>query len=554
MRAILGAISISSIVLLAALAQDSQTTGALIDGSVANRVSGAPVKRAHVMFALLPAPGVEDSSETHADTDASGRFSARLEPGGYRVWVERPGFSRLNYGASSAQGLGKVLNLTAGQEVHDLSFRLSPLGAISGHVLDEDGDPIQGAGVQVLKFSYATGKRVLAPVSGTSSNDRGEYRAFGLPPGRYFLLVTRPGAPLSIAPQPGLLIPDMQDVYAPIYYPGVLDFSSATQIPLAEGGDAQDMDISFQHARVVTLRGRLLSPFEDFANSQIQLVLAPANGASSHVNLRTAVIDRPSGRFEFHGVTPGSYVLVGSQLYRGRALSARLPIEVTNSGRAEDISLNLAAGSEITGTADIDGASSDALRGARVVLLSRDGLVPGDSPAAQIDAGGEFRLSSVTPGVWDLSVSPMPKGAWLKEATFNGHEIAAGVLELAGPSRGILHITLSANAARVTGTVSRDSQPRRATVVLAPVAAELRAIPGTYVSAMADDQGSFALEGVRPGSYKIFAFEDIGPFEWLDPDFLASVDSLGQDLTLSEGADLKKDLTAIATDPAQPAP
>jgi len=552
-RAIFGAFSIFAVA-LSAFAQDSPPPAgeALIDGSVVNKISGAPVKRAHVMFFKLATEGAE---EIDADTDAVGHYSTHLQAGQYRAWVERPGFSHLNYGASSTLGTGKILSLAAGQELHGVSFRMSPLGAISGRVLDEDGDPIQGAGVQVLKFSYATGKRMLLSVSGTSSNDQGEYRAFGLPPGRYFLLVTQPGAPLSKPLSHGMLVADAQDFFAPLYYPGVLDFGEATPLVLGEGADTQDVDIRLRRLPVVTLRGRLLSPAGNFADSQLEVTLALRDGdTASYINRAAATMDRLSGRFEFHNVAPGLYELVASQLYHGQALSGRLPIEVTSAAHAEEISLPLSGGSDLVGTVELEGAAPDAFRGTHVTLTDSEGLARGQQPSAQVEAGGAFRFSGVTPGVWEVSLSPLPKGTWLKELIFDGREISSGTIELASPARGPLRIALSSGGAQLSGTVVRDGQPSHATVVLVPTAADLRAGAGNYPSVSTNDQGNFAFSGVRPGSYKLFAFEDLEPYAWLDPDFLKSVDSLGQDVTLGEGDAIQKQLTAVAGDVVQPSP
>lgn len=507
------------------------------------------------MFLKLAAPGAEDSPESYADTDAGGHYSAHLAAGNYRIWVDRAGFSRLNYGAFSSLGAGKVLKLGPGQELHDLSFRISPLGAISGHVLDEDGDPIQGAGIQVLKFSYETGRRMLLPVSGTSSNDRGEYRAFGLPPGRYFLLVTRPGGPLSTAAQTGLLIPDTKDFYASMYYPGVLELGSAAPIVLAEGADIQDSDIRLRRIRAVTVRGRLLSPVGNFTDNQVQIALAPRDGgAGSSVNRATPAIDRTSGRFEFHNVAPGSYVLEASQFYRGHTLSGRLPIEITNADHPEEISMAVTAGSEITGTVELDAAAPDALKGTRVLLADSEGLATGPAPMAQVEAGGAFRLSGVPAGVWDISLSPLPKGTWIKTILFDARELPGGVLELADSARGALRIVLSSGGAQLSGTVKRDGQPSRATVVLAPAAAELGGSAANYPSVSADDQGNFAFSGIRPGSYKLLAFDEVEPYAWLDPDFLKSVDSQGQEIALGEGDDVKCQLTVVGMDSSPVAP
>ncbi|MBV9761797.1 MAG: carboxypeptidase regulatory-like domain-containing protein [Acidobacteriaceae bacterium] len=558
MRAIFCALSVSALLLLPAFvrhlqAQNSQTAAnALVEGAVFNKVSGAPVKRAHVKFIRLD---TQDLPETYADTDASGRFSMSLAPGQYRIWVERAGFSRLNYGASSTAGAGKALTLSPGQELRDISFGISPLGVISGRVLDDDGDPMQGAGVQVLKISYATGKPTLVPFSGTGSNDRGEYRAFGLPPGRYFLLVTQPGAPLSKPASSGLLIADSQDFFAPLYYPGAVEFSGATPLDLAEGAELQDVDIRLRRIPVVTLQGHVVSPFEDFAGSRWRVVLAPREGDSaSQIDRATATVDRASGRFELHNVAPGSYMLVATQLYRGHALAGRLPIEVTSGAHPEDIAIGLNPGVEVDGTVEVQGGSPDSLEGATVTLSDSEALMPGPPAHSRIDASGAFRLSGVIPGLWDLSIGPLPPGVWTKEVLLNGRPITAGAIEIVGPTSGAFRIVLASGGAKLSGLVTRDGQPANATVVLVPQSAEARDPLSPYPSVLADDRGGFEFGGVRPGAYKIFAFEDVEPFAWLDPGFLKSVDALGQEITLGEGDNPKARLTVIAPGSSRPSP
>src|SRR5262249_15678552 len=159
--------------------------------------------------------------------------------------------------------------------------RLAPLGAIAGHIFDEYGDPLQGAGIQVMRLSFAGGRRQLIPVMGAGSNDRGEYRAFGLRAGRYFLLATLRGAPTSRPPAADALLPEMKEFFGAIYYRGVLDFSCASPIALPEGGEISDADFHVQTTHAVMVRGRLLSPIQDFAGSHVQVVLAHSDGTTA---------------------------------------------------------------------------------------------------------------------------------------------------------------------------------------------------------------------------------------------------------------------------------
>lgn len=199
-----------------------------------------------------------------------------------------------------------MLTVAPGEHVRDLNLSIVPFGAIAGRVLDEDGDPLQGAGIQVLKFSYATGARQLIPVGGVTSNDHGEYRAYGLSAGRYFLLATLRGAPLSHPIEAGALVPEVLDPYAALYYPGVLDLASASEINLPPGGELADIDFRLQRVSAVTVRGRLVSPVEDFAGSQMQVVLAHNDGnAASYIDRPPPRWIKPADDLNFAASPPG---------------------------------------------------------------------------------------------------------------------------------------------------------------------------------------------------------------------------------------------------------
>src|SRR5699024_1073914 len=113
---------------------------------------------------------------------------------------------------------------------------------------------------QVLRMSYASGLPQLTVIGGGTSNDLGEYRCYELPAGRYFILATPNGSPLSHPVEQNALIPEVQDAYIPIYYPGAAEFDAATSVALPEGGNVSDINIPLQRIRATSIRGRLVSP------------------------------------------------------------------------------------------------------------------------------------------------------------------------------------------------------------------------------------------------------------------------------------------------------
>jgi hypothetical protein len=66
------------------------------------------------------------------------------------------------------------------------------------------------------------------------------------------------------------------------------------------------------------------------------------------------------------------------------------------------------------------------------------------------------------------------------------------------------------------------------------------------------EQGLFVLRNVPPGTYKLFAFQEIGPFEWLDTELQRTVDGAAELITVGPGETLQRDLTAISPEALLP--
>ncbi len=122
---------------------------------------------------------------------ADGSF--RIEnvvPGRYRLFVERTGYQEIDKHRLRSEG--RVLTLSAGQEMKDLTIRLQAAAVVEGRVSDEDGDPMPEAQVAVLRQTFVAGHSHWEQVGAERTNDLGEYRIPGLAAGNYFVSVTPP--------------------------------------------------------------------------------------------------------------------------------------------------------------------------------------------------------------------------------------------------------------------------------------------------------------------------------------------------------------------------
>src|SRR5947207_10474821 len=99
---------------------------------------------------------------------------------------------------------------------------------------------------------------------------------------------------------------------------------------------------------------------------------------------------------------------------------------------------------------------------------------------------------------------------------FGDADVLRADMHVAGSPSGQLHIVLAGHAAHLSGTVVETAGSRHATVVLIPAAEDLRRLPQMYRAASTQENGAFTLKGIPPGSYKLFAFEEVEPFSWLE--------------------------------------
>ena len=124
-----------------------------ISGRVVSADTGRPVKRARVFVTAAELPGgrgvVTDDAGAYELTD--------LPAGRYSLTVSKSGFVSLAYGQRRPLQAGTPLQLGDGEQLKGVEFRLPRGGVISGRVLDEDGEPVAGAMIRVLRYQYLQG-------------------------------------------------------------------------------------------------------------------------------------------------------------------------------------------------------------------------------------------------------------------------------------------------------------------------------------------------------------------------------------------------------------
>ncbi len=519
-----------------------------IEGLVVKAATSEPLNKAWLTLRKLD--GREPLHIT--STDARGRFVLRdLEPGQYRLWVERKGYVRHEYGQRAANRPGTILTLAPGQHLRDVVLRMIPTGAISGQVYDEDGEPTAGVRVQALRYVYVRGHRQALQAAAAITNDLGDYRLYGLAPGRYYVSATYTPGPRTlgighakVAGRTGESLPE--EGYAPTYYPGTNNPNRAIPRQLNAGDDVRGVDFTLLPTRTVRVRGRVSSTVIGRPGNGARIWLMPRESGMRGALFRNqTVVGGPQGAFELRGVTPGSYLLRAKWFEEGRIYTARQALDVGNAD-IDGINLLLAPGADLRGRVRTEGNPQFKSAGLRVLLEPRDDPEMG-SASVSVKSDGTFVLNNLGSNVYDVTLTGTPEDFYLKAARLGSDDVLErGLIVSSGPPPGSLELVLSSAGARIEGSVLDGEQEAfsGATVVLVPETRH-RDRSKLYQVTTTDQYGRFTLRGIPPGDYKLFAWDAVERGAYQDVVFLRPYEEQGEPMQVKEGARLSVQLRII---------
>jgi Carboxypeptidase regulatory-like domain len=524
----------------------SKAEECMISGMVVKLAGSEPVKTATVQLQSL-----QDLAHTiSVVTDVGGRFELKgIGPGRYRLKVSRTGFVTQEYSQKTPNDPGAEIRLVPGQNLRDLLFRLIPWGVIAGRVLDEEGEPLPWAQVSALREAYSNGKRKLPPEALVPTNDLGEYRLFGLKPGRYFV---------SAKYKPGLHVvgrgevqedadEDSRPEFMPIYYPSSPDPARASTITLKAGEEIPAVEILLRPVTTFRVHGRVYNMVAGRRSNIgviVQLEQRNSNvawGSPDH----QSIVENPDGSFEIAGVLPGSYTLSAFWFEDGRRYQARQSIEVGNAN-VESANLTIMPGITIPGRIVWDGKPSLDRDELLVSIAPADSRISFNGPARVM--GSSYVLKDVFDGTYRLGVFGQSKDCYVKSIRYGSSEALDGGFTVFRGAQASLEVTISSRGARVQGAVTdKDKLPVTGVwVVLVPDEAH-RDQSRLYQKAATDQYGHFLLRGIAPGDYKIFCWDEVEDGAWEDPDFLRTFEDRGQKISVEEADEKTVDIVAINT-------
>ena len=219
-----------------------------VSGVVIDAQTQAPVRNAAVRIN----PSESASGGRIAVSDAQGRFEiSGFDWRQLRARCGPRGLLATGVGTAASWGSADaILELAEGETRTGVIVPIERGGVITGRVVDDYGYSVPGIQVFALQPRPAGADSSVRPVAvPASTDDRGVFRLFMLPPGPSYVLARQDvtsaaGAERSAGP-------------VSTYFPGSLDVANAATISVASGREAS-ANIVLRVAKLTQLRGRVL--------------------------------------------------------------------------------------------------------------------------------------------------------------------------------------------------------------------------------------------------------------------------------------------------------
>ena len=534
----------------------------LISGRVVNGSTNAPVRKAKVSLRSTSSDNNSIADQGNARTtitDQDGNFTFDdLKAGGYSIAIEKTGYAGMGGGRMRTPQGARRISLGPGQEIKDFLVRLVPSCAISGRVLDQDGEPLPNTEVRAMKYRYvASRRRRLVPIDAAQTNDLGEYRIFGLAPGDYYVAVVPP-AREDAEPEPGT---KARTKYPTTYYPGTLDEGDAQVLPLRPSEETR-ANFELNPLRTVKVSGRASGLAGD-RNGVRAVVMLESTGGDRGDN---TFIRANADTFEFPSVLPGKYTVI----VRGMSAEAqfmRMPMgrrSITVGNEDLDnvqVTVEPMRQQTIQGKISVDGAIAQNVEHLGVSLRPASWRSEEDE-SSMITGGfsrntnkdGTFTIDVVGQGSVIAQVFGTGSGVedyYTKSVHYAGRDVTTSGFNLS--TKGQLEIEIGNDGARIDGVVvdEKDKPLAESAVVLVPEPS-LRNLQEYYSREKTDQNGHFTIRGIRPGNYTIYAWDDLGDNEgaYYYDDFLKKYDDQSQSVKLDANGRSALKLKAISSAPA----
>jgi hypothetical protein len=499
---ILAAVSIAS-----ASAQENQTPPKCsISGSVEDSVSHQPMDGFDVML---------NPGQKSVVSDAKGNFEFKdIDPGTYRV------VARLQFQVSSQ----KSVSLTCGQDLTGTRLQVDPMSTIVGTVLDENGEPVMGAEVDLVAGDYYRGKLRYILVSTATANDKGDYTLTRVRPGhKYLVYASRRERKLDAISKVPANPKLRKKVFEPAYFGGA-DRPEGAQMIIARPGERKEgVDFKLRRTQGWCMDGVIrdgAEPAESFfqvAESQPHSGFSPsADGGTFKVPPSGQT--GKDGKFRVCDLHPGEYSIT-TAVFRSQDSGPDIPtmFAVTEASITDsdlhDLKITPRPRIPISGEVVWDGpAPAQPAQGQLQLYVNPIGRAGWQGEHEWLDAKshipGQFAFPGLFMDQYNIRIRGVPTDSYLKEATYSGTSMLTAPIVPGSRGDSSMRIVLARDGGVIQAkAVDKDGQPLPDTsLVIFPADIGSPALlADSLVRASTDQNGAYTSGRLAPGKYTVIA-------------------------------------------------
>ncbi len=516
---------------------------ATISGGVT--LKGEPARGVTVM---LQGQQSEAIGPPRARTDENGRFQfAGVAAGRYSIYAITPGYTSPDddlYGRR-----GRALNVAEGEKVENIELEIKRGGVIAGRITDSQGRPVIEESVTIHKLDQRGAAMIYSPNGPHHemyrTDDRGDYRFYGLPEGRYRISVGQDQNPGSVS----LVWSDL--VYPRAFYPSVSREAAAKAIVVTEGSEATHIDITVPDPKkTYNVYGRVA----DAATGQ------PVPGVGLNVGGLTqdgklagefafGEPSNPNGEFHLRIVTPGKYALwVGGDGGSDGGFISEPVIFDLSEGDVSGVEVKVRQAGSIGGVVIIEGTSdpkifsklsqikiSSSYRSIKSTLTERMPIASGIYDV-KVDADGGFHIGGLQPGNVFIQVRPATdiRGLTVARIERNGKLTQTGIDVGAGEQVTGVRIVMVYSELAIRGELKVEGGALPEGFKLSVTARRIDQPAQALLIADVDARGQFFIEGAPPGEYELGLFARLSPLiKQLDQQTMRLISSLKERIVVA---------------------
>ncbi|HKV36438.1 MAG TPA: carboxypeptidase regulatory-like domain-containing protein [Pyrinomonadaceae bacterium] len=454
------------------------------------------------------APGVivtlRQNDRAYGGREYSGPKGVSDNDGNYRIENVPPGSYRISLAARAyvlAEGSERerLLIVNKGDTIEHIDFAMIRGAVITGKVIDAEGRPIVEEWVSV----FTPDNRTVNVLNNSMTDDRGFYRIYGLPAGRYRVAAGRGEDSFS----GGLPRP-----YRRTYHPSVSDPAQATVVEVGEGSELKDVDIMFTRTvSTYTARGRIVDgeTGQPLANVDYGITRYEERGSSSRSG---GYVTNSRGEFKLENLAPGKYSIPISNSRENDLRFEETQFEIVDHD-VNDLVIKATKGGSISGVVVFEGVDQKTREqfGRSWIGVSIEGAPQRSTGSnAEVREDGSFNIRGIAGGTATFYLFGRGESIRVDRVERDGVIQPRGLVIKDREHVTGVRVTVQYGNASLRGKIEVENGTLPADgyfyvwAKLLGTDASVR-FSGSNMRPQVDARGQFVIEGLTAGTYEIEA-------------------------------------------------